>query len=340
MHVRPNVKTFLVPASEATARVDVPQAFKSFCLQKLPAKSARPTVNLMRKFFHKTLMRLTKDERALKEMMTALDGHSTKTIDRHYALREPEDDVVLAKVLVHNVLGETSKFPKAGEISDVDCDALVDAFEITDQQQVADEEPEEDVHLEWWPLGELFGVRPPLPALAHEPEAPVEEALVAWAASEERGEKEGERGEGQKAKVERKDKNEQKEKVEKVEKKGKKVKVEKKEKKEHKEQKEKREEKKEEEEVGLPDNKKPRLEQASSSTGEVHRGRRSPFTEEQKAWIEAKQWGWGRSVPPAFLMGEWLRMGIVEGILSPDTLRDQVRHVCRALVDKMATMEE
>ena len=58
---RPEVDTFLVPASATTAKVDVPKAFATFCAQRFPGFDSKPTVNLMRKFFHKSLMEITKD---------------------------------------------------------------------------------------------------------------------------------------------------------------------------------------------------------------------------------------------------------------------------------------
>ena len=43
--------------------------------------------------------------------MVVLDAHSIPTMDKHYLLREPEDDVALAKLLVREVLGTTATFP-------------------------------------------------------------------------------------------------------------------------------------------------------------------------------------------------------------------------------------
>lgn len=104
-----DVEAFLVPATSTTAQVDVPSAFRTFCSHLLPKDHTTPTVNLMRKVFHKSLITLTKDEESLKSIMTRLDGHSSRTIDRHYGLREPEDDVALAKELVLAVLGRTAE---------------------------------------------------------------------------------------------------------------------------------------------------------------------------------------------------------------------------------------
>jgi hypothetical protein len=47
----------------------------------------------------------------MEQVMGILDGHGAHTIDKHYALREPKDDVVLAKCLVESVLGQTATWP-------------------------------------------------------------------------------------------------------------------------------------------------------------------------------------------------------------------------------------
>ena len=57
-----NIKAFLVPAHAGTKMLSVPKAFHTFCNQMLPTECTKPTVNLMRKFFHKTLISLTQSE--------------------------------------------------------------------------------------------------------------------------------------------------------------------------------------------------------------------------------------------------------------------------------------
>ena len=162
---RPGVDTFLVPASEATTKVDVPKAFATFCSQRFPSSTSKPTVNLMRKFFHKTLMEITKDEKALKEFMKLVDPHSVPTMDRHYILREPEDDVALAKLLVKQVLGATATFPthcpKGHSYK-----SLAAAFDSAEKDPEAQEEAgADDEPLEWWPMARCFGISEPLPAI-------------------------------------------------------------------------------------------------------------------------------------------------------------------------------
>lgn len=73
-------RTFLVPVAEAAPSVCFPTCLRTFCKRYLPECEIHPTSNLVRKFFHKKLLGLTKDEEKLKEMMVVLDGHSRKVI--------------------------------------------------------------------------------------------------------------------------------------------------------------------------------------------------------------------------------------------------------------------
>jgi hypothetical protein len=47
----------------------------------------------------------------MKQVMGILDGHGAHTIDKHYALRKPRADVVLAKCLVESVIGQIATWP-------------------------------------------------------------------------------------------------------------------------------------------------------------------------------------------------------------------------------------
>jgi hypothetical protein len=163
---RPGVKTFLVPACEGTDTVSIPQAFATFCAQKLK-NGSRPTVNIMRKFFHKQLMEATKDEVALKQVMVVLDGHAVTTIDRHYALREPADDVALAKLLVKWVLGDkTAVFPTRCHANHLTADLLASFSAAEAMPEVQEDTSADDDELAWWWVGDFFGVNKPLMALA------------------------------------------------------------------------------------------------------------------------------------------------------------------------------
>ena len=167
------VKTFLVPAGRETERVNVPSAFRTFAAHLLPKDKSTPTVNIMRKYYHRALMKLSGSEDKLKEVMTVLDGHSKAVIDRHYALRDAEDDVRLAKMLVKVVLGETAAWPD-GQVTS-DANQLEDVWstfagELEDQTGAdldvdGGDGDNDDEDLDWFPFAEYFGIRKPLHAI-------------------------------------------------------------------------------------------------------------------------------------------------------------------------------
>lgn len=92
--------------------------------------------------------------------MAALDAHSARTIDRHYALREPADDAALAKLLAKEVLGDTVPWPTDDEIED-DIKNAIDEDPDLDGElalvAIDDQEPDDD-DLEHWSFGDFFGI--------------------------------------------------------------------------------------------------------------------------------------------------------------------------------------
>lgn len=170
----PTVTTFLVPVMSTTDHVSIPSALKTFCVNVLPAGRPYPTVNIMRKFFHKYLMQATSDDRGLKEIMKLLDGHSVSTQDKYYSMREPEDDVKLAKFLVKKVLDKTAEWPSKAHVANLG-DQLVDASmmfrescDLDDGADLPDADLDADGtgdDLDAWEHGEYFGMRIPLPVL-------------------------------------------------------------------------------------------------------------------------------------------------------------------------------
>jgi hypothetical protein len=164
------VELFLVPANVGTEHVDVPSAFRTFCSHLLPSDCSTPTVNLMRKLFHTKLIDITKDEESLKAIMSRLDGHSVRTINRHYCLREPAHDVALAKELVAAILGTTAAWPSGGGVGI----ATAELEDVWKQLHAAAPECDEgkgdpedylEPELEYWDFGEFFGIRKPLEVL-------------------------------------------------------------------------------------------------------------------------------------------------------------------------------
>lgn len=132
--------------------------------------------------------------------MRRIDGHSTKTIDKHYALREPEDDVALAKVLVDAVLHGDVQWPSDHECK-LNCESIenIDTFAYENQSidncgvlvldDASDDEP-----LEYWKYGDAFGIAPPMLALcdadevgeASQPDSPEKPSAASASSSSSR----------------------------------------------------------------------------------------------------------------------------------------------------------
>ena len=156
LHKPEKCNTFLVPAVDSTAIVSLPGALKQFCSYFLGADCpVWPTYNLMRKLFHSELMRVTADKDKLKLLMIALDAHSKKVQDQFYILRDPEDDIVLAKALVKAVLGKTVVWPDGpGNMDDpIRFATGLDMDEDGDGTEEVDDET-----LEYFEGSEMFGV--------------------------------------------------------------------------------------------------------------------------------------------------------------------------------------
>lgn len=154
--------TFLVPVHERTEKVSLPHALKCFCKLFLPEGSFHPWYNLVRKWFHNTLMQLTKDEKKLKEFMVKMDAHSVSIQDKHYIIRSPKDDVALADQLIQHVLTQPVPWPSWGEVQ-----SFVDAKGGNVHGYIPDTDVEDtqelhgEAEMEFWEFGEMFGVAMP-----------------------------------------------------------------------------------------------------------------------------------------------------------------------------------
>jgi hypothetical protein len=169
------VETFFVPVTSTADTIDVPSYMKAFCKKFLPQVSAKrtPKVNIMRKWFHRELMKMTADAEKLKDVMTILDAHSKAIANKHYFLKDPEDDAILAALLVKSVLGDTVQWPTDEELRTFLAgqddlakllEEALDADGVTGRQEDEEDEEEDDddVELEWWEAaGTFFGVPQP-----------------------------------------------------------------------------------------------------------------------------------------------------------------------------------
>jgi hypothetical protein len=165
---------FIVPASYGTTKVSLPGALNTFCRNFLDDDHVVPTFNIMRKMFHTHLHKIHGNDDRLKELMVILDAHSKAVQGRHYVLRDPEDDVKLARQLVFVVLGSTVEFPTmvdARQLRDDDA-AVKHAFEkmfrapssVDERCDSDDDEPDDDESdevLEFFEGAAMWGILKP-----------------------------------------------------------------------------------------------------------------------------------------------------------------------------------
>ena len=176
---------FLVPVHSTAETVCFPRSLKTFNKNFLKEAKVSPTTNQIRKVFHNKLKKMVRGERAVEDLMLLLDKHSHKTMTKHYDLRDPEDDLALAKTLVSKVLGETVAWPTDDEEQEDAPDCSLDQVVVEwsanglDEQLQADEEEavgefaeeegdegegfdlyDEPLDCADWPFGHLFGILP------------------------------------------------------------------------------------------------------------------------------------------------------------------------------------
>jgi hypothetical protein len=173
------VKTFLCPVGEETQEVDIPRALRTFSARYLPPGTTSPTVNSLRKWYHTKLHALASKENTLLDVFTAIDAHFANVAKRHCILRGPEDDALLAKHLVHAMLGATVPWPSAQAIeegaeavvaimksfSELDCELRGGAAGVDAGEAVGDEDEVDDEELEWFENADCFGIGKHMEAL-------------------------------------------------------------------------------------------------------------------------------------------------------------------------------
>ena len=79
----------------------------------------KPTVNLLRKWFHTRLMKMTAPHASILELTQRDDAHSTVVGLKHSVLRDHKADAMLVDVLVMTVLGPTVPWPAHMELDPV-----------------------------------------------------------------------------------------------------------------------------------------------------------------------------------------------------------------------------
>jgi hypothetical protein len=166
---RPGVQTLFVPVNESTDHMDIPKTFGKFCKAFLPKECSKPTVNLMRKWYHTELHKLSQSEDKLLGLFKSIDAHSTTVAKQHYVLQTPAYDAKLAKALVHSMIGKPVMWPSDAELADLDSNSATYLELVRTMLEpicdVADEEDASDKELVWWEVATTFGRPQHLPML-------------------------------------------------------------------------------------------------------------------------------------------------------------------------------
>ena len=156
-----HVTSFFVPATgsaeQGVGTLHIPPSLFRLGKKHLPDECTKPTVNLLRKWFHTELMRLTRTESKLLSLMKVV-----------------ADDPRLAKELVRNVIGTTVPWPGRLALDPVKIAAstllpLPWEMEQSDEETAADNDADDpsqpELELDSWEAGVFFGVPEPLQAI-------------------------------------------------------------------------------------------------------------------------------------------------------------------------------
>ena len=149
--------------------MDIPKTFGKFCKAFLPKECSKPTVNLMRKWYHTELHTLSQSEDKLLGLLKSIDAHSTRVAKQHYVLQTPAYDAKLAKALVHSMIGKPVMWPSDAELADLDSNSATYLELVRTMLEpicdVADEEAGSDEEWVWWEGAPTFVWPQPLPML-------------------------------------------------------------------------------------------------------------------------------------------------------------------------------
>ena len=175
---REDCETFFHPTVEGVRTVDVHHALKKFGEKFLPECQQKPTVNLMRKWYHTKLMTMSKTENALLALMTRIDAHSPSIAAKHYVLQNPDHDAKLAEILVEELLGTTVPWPAVEHLPwhklKEKIKVLPSTASATEDPDVPDE-PSEEEELPYFDFADRWGLRDPLVPI---PDAPTEQVAT------------------------------------------------------------------------------------------------------------------------------------------------------------------
>jgi formylmethanofuran dehydrogenase subunit B len=87
-------------------------------------------VNLLRKWYHTELHKLSMNVERMMSLMVTVDAHSAAVAAKHYVLQSPEDDARLSKALVMAIWGNPVEFPNEAHVADLEQASLLMIEEV------------------------------------------------------------------------------------------------------------------------------------------------------------------------------------------------------------------
>ena len=150
----------------------MPTSLRKFCAKYRPQDITCPTVNLLRKWYHTFFVGGDLDAQALLGVKQRVDAHAAATGFKHYVLRDHATDARLAAVLLQHALVKTVLWPADVPLDDVSVrtkDLLHTpwtSYVVRDEViPEGERDDEDDLALEWWDGGHVFGIAPPQDAI-------------------------------------------------------------------------------------------------------------------------------------------------------------------------------
>lgn len=156
---------------------NISKLLKSFGQKYFSNACALPTVNLLRKWYHTELCKMTRTEESLLRLLKIVDAHSVPVAKQFYVLKVPADDAKLARALVLAMIGEPVPWPTEADMALIDGEAVYQLVLASAAQEPGEEDNEEDDddediaddELEWVEGMQIWGLQSPSLALTDAP---------------------------------------------------------------------------------------------------------------------------------------------------------------------------
>jgi len=141
---------FFAQPNTADVVINVPYLLGAFSKFFFFAAEQHPTVNLLRKWFHTSLM--DRPEEKLLEVLKAVDPHSNQVMKNHYILKGPKEHAIMAERLYKSVMGDPVPWPIGADgdlrgrlrgVGDAEADKILQLVEDEQQERLVNAQIED-----------------------------------------------------------------------------------------------------------------------------------------------------------------------------------------------------